>query len=133
MLRLRKVADNGEYMASWGLKSAILKQVPEIGKTYNCFDDGKIRLSRLYTVDVIGVIPFDKIDKKTLKEWKTQVKYCDWLFAKETDFFVKTKNGEDGNTTFVRTLNGGWFSISEFMNSGRLDVDGELTAILNAP
>ena len=110
-----------------------MKQVPEIGKRYNCFDDGKIRLSRLYTVDVVDVIPFDKIYKKTLKEWKTQIKHHDWLFAKETDYFIKTENGEDGNATFVRTLNGGWFSIGEFMNSGRLDVDGELTAVLNEP
>jgi hypothetical protein len=110
-----------------------MKQVPEIGKTYNCFDDGKITLSRLYTVDVVGVIPFDKIDKKTLKEWKKQVEHCDWLFAKETDYFIKTANGEDGNATFVRTLNGGWFSLGQFMNSGRLDVDGDLTAVLNAP
>ena len=110
-----------------------MKQVPEIGKTYNCFDDGKISHSRLYTVDVVSVIPFDKIDKKTLKEWKAQVKHCYWLFAKETDYFIKTENGEDGNATFVRTLNGGWFSLGQFMNSGILDVDGELTAILNAP
>jgi hypothetical protein len=110
-----------------------MKQVPEIGKTYNCFDDGKISHSRLYTVDVVDIIPFDKIGKKTLKEWRTQVKECDWLFAKETDYFIKTANGEDGNAIFVRTLNGGWFSIGQFMNSGRLDVDGSLSEILNAP
>jgi hypothetical protein len=110
-----------------------MKPVPEIGKRYNCFDDGKISHSRLYTVDVVDIIPFNKIDKKTLKNWKKEVKNCDWLFAKETDYFVKTANGEDGNAIFVRTLNGGWFSIGQFMNSGRLDVDGSLSTILNAP
>ena len=109
-----------------------MKQIPEIGKTYNCFDDGKIRLSRLYTVDVVDVIPFENIDEDTLNEWKEQVEECDWLFAKETDYFIKTANGEDGDATFVRTLNGEWFSIGQFMNSGSLDVDGELTAVLNA-
>ena len=107
-----------------------MKQVPQIGKTYNCFDDGKISHSRLYTVDVVDVIPFGKIDKDTLNEWKEQVEECGWLFAKETDYFIKTANSE---SSFVRTLNGGWFSTGQFMNSGRLDVDGELTAILNAP
>lgn len=101
--------------------------IPEIGKTYNCFDDGKITESRLYTVDVVNVIPFDKIDKETLSEWKEQVNECDWLFAKTTDYFIKTENGEDGNAVFARTLSGGWFSIGRFMNSGRLDVDGKLT------
>jgi hypothetical protein len=110
-----------------------MKKIPEIGKTYNCFDDGKISHSRLYTVDVVDVIPFNNIDEDTLNEWKEQIKQCDFLFAKETDYFIKTENGEEGNATFVRTLNGGWFSLGQFMNSGRLDVDGELTAILNTP
>ena len=105
--------------------------VPEAGKTYNCFDDGKITNSRLYTVDVVEVVPFDKIDKETLNDWKEVVEDCHWLFAKETDYFVKTDNGEDGKAIFVRTLNGGWFSIGEFMNSGRLDIDGSLTEMLN--
>ena len=107
-----------------------MKDVPEVGKTYNCFDDGKIRYSRLYTVDVVNVIPFKDIDEETLIRWKEIVNDCDFLFAKETDFFVKTANGEDGDAVFVRTLDGGWFSIGDFMNSGRLDIDGSLTAIL---
>jgi hypothetical protein len=108
-----------------------MKQVPEIGKTYNCFDDGKIKHSRLYTVDVVEVIPFDQIDEETFNNWKEVTEECDWLYAKETDFFVKTKNGEaGGDAVFVRTLCGGWFSIGDFMNSGRLDVDGGLTKML---
>ncbi len=100
--------------------------IPEVNKTYNCFDDGKIRHSRLYTVDVKEVIPFDEIDLRTLYTWKHIVKDCHWLFAKETDYFIKTENGEDGDAIFVRTKDNGWFSIGEFMNSGRLDVDGSL-------
>lgn len=108
-----------------------MKTIPEVGKTYNCFDDGKIRESRLYTVDVVKVVPFNQIDKETLIKWEELVHECDWLFSKETDYFVKTENGEDGDAIFVRTLDGGWFSIGEFMNSGRLDVDGELTKIMS--
>lgn len=105
----------------------VLKPIPEIGKTYNCFDDGKISYSRLYTVIVVDIIPFNKIDKQTLIEWEEEVRECDWLFSKETDYFIKTANGEDGDAIFVRTLDGGWFSMGEFMNSGKLDIDGELT------
>jgi hypothetical protein len=106
--------------------------IPEINKIYNCFDDGKISHSRLYTVEVIEIIPFDKIDEETLNEWKEQVEQCYWLFAKETDYFIKTINGECGeDAIFVRTLDGGWFSIGMFMNSGRLDIDGSLLKILN--
>lgn len=111
--------------------SLVLESIPEIGKTYNCFDDGKINHSRLYTVYIKEVIPFDKIDHTTLIEWEEQAKQCDWLFSKETDFFIKTEDGEDGDAVFVRTKNGGWFSIGNFMNSGRLDVSGKLTKMLN--
>ena len=52
------------------------------------------------------------------------------MYAKETDYFIKTINGEDGDAVFVRTKNNGWFSIGTFMNSGRLDVDGYLTQSL---
>lgn len=105
--------------------------IPKINKTYNCFDDGKIYEGRLYTVDVKEVIPFNDIDEQTLKEWNFVVKQSYWLFSTETDYFVKTENGEDGNATFVRTIDGGWFSIGNFFNSGRLDVDGSLSKNMN--
>ena len=110
--------------------SSCVSDLPEIGKIYNCFDDGKINKSRLYTVEISEIIPFDKIDKETLKKWKEQVIQCHWLYAKETDYFIKTINGEDGDAIFVRTKHIGWFSIGTFMNSGRLDVDGSLTQSL---
>ena len=106
------------------------KEIPKIGKTYNCFDDGKINLSRLYTVDVKELIPFNKIDEVVLEQWKEQKKQSYWLFAPETDYFIKTENGEDGDAVFVRTKDGGWFSIGDFMNSGRLDIDGSLTKMI---
>lgn len=109
-----------------------MKNLPEIGKIYNCFDDGKITKSRLYTVKILEIIPFDKIDEETLNNWKKEVENCHWLYAKETDYFIKATGElkEDDISIFVRTLNGGWFSIGSFLNSGRLDVDGELTELL---
>ena len=107
-----------------------LKEVPEVNKTYNCFDDGKISNSRLYTVDVKEVIPFHEADSQMLADWKMAVRECYWLYSEKTDFFIKAENGEDGNAIFARTKNGGWFSMGNFMNSGRLDVDGKLTEIL---
>ena len=106
--------------------------IPKIGKTYNCFDDGKISKSRLYKVTVTDVIPFDKIDTKTLDIWKDEVKQCYWLYNEKTDFFIKTDNGEEDDSVeiFVRTKENGWFSIGGFMGCGRLDLDGKLTKIL---
>ena len=93
-------------------------ELPKVNQIYNCFDDGKINHSRLYTVNVKEVVSFNKIDNITLKEWKEEVKQCYWLYAEETDYFIKTENGEDGDAVFVRTKDGGWFSIGEFMNRG---------------
>jgi len=79
------------------------------------------------------VIPFNKIDKETLFEWMDEVKYIDWLYAKETDYFVKGILIEEGlnpdvEVVFVRTLDGGWFSLGWW--AGRLDIDGKLVKLL---
>lgn len=103
-------------------------ELPIINKEYNCFDDGKINNSRLYQVTVKEIIPFTEIDNDTLEQWKDEVKQCYWLYNKETDFFIKTWNGDDVET-FVRTKDGGWFSMG-FLCSGRLDIDGTLIKLI---
>lgn len=105
----------------------------EINKTYNYFDDGKIRESRRMPVTITDITPFDKIDPETLSEWQEEVENCDWLYAKETDYFVKGDLKINANQTepiiFVRSLNNGWFSFGWW--AGRLDVDGSLSKLLN--
>lgn len=100
----------------------------QIGKIYNYFDDGKIRESRRMSVKITAIIPFDEIDSETLSLWKEDVEQCDWLYHEETDFFVKgdvkINKGLEKPIVFVRTLDGGWFSLGFW--GGRLDVDGSL-------
>tara|TARA_B100000953_G_C17824984_1_gene359894 strand:- start:79 stop:405 length:327 start_codon:yes stop_codon:yes gene_type:complete len=104
-----------------------MSELPKINKTYNCFDDGKVRESRRYVVTVKEMTPFNEIDDDTLSIWKEEVKNCHWLYKEETDFFIKTTNDQGEEEIFVRTLNDGWFSIGGFLYCGRLDVTGELT------
>ena len=73
-----------------------MNDIPQIGKKYNCFDDGEIKPSRLYTVVIEKIIPFNKIDDKTLEEWKQEVKDCYWLYNTETDYFIKASDS-NGN------------------------------------
>ena len=40
-------------------------------------------------VVITEIIPFAEIDEETLSDWKEEVEECDWLYAKETDYFVK--------------------------------------------
>ena len=104
--------------------------VPEVGKKYHCFDDGKIRFSRHYIVEIseiLGYYAFRKKYPELFRQYVSQAKSCYWLYSKTTDFFVVCEHGEDNKTeVFVRTKNGGWFSIGGFMNSGELDVTGKL-------
>jgi hypothetical protein len=110
----------------------------ELGKTYDYFDDGKINESRRLPVKITNITPFKEIDKDTLNEWQKEVEQCDWLYAKETDYFVfgELKIAEDSlghesfeRAVFVRTINNGWFSLGFW--AGRLDVDGKLKESLD--
>lgn len=118
-------------------KNYKMKLDVELNKTYDYFDDGKIRESRRMPVTIKEIIPFDKIDEETLSLWEEEVEECDWLYAKQTDFFIKgkLKLGDDKNedVIFVRTINNndGWFSMGWW--GGRLDVDGSLAGLLNCP
>ena len=106
--------------------------LPKIGKTYNCFDDGKIRESRMYQVTIIDIIPFDEADEKILKIWEEGGVDSYWLFDK-TDYFIKfisTESKKEPNGVFARTKSGGWFGLGNWWNRGRLDIDGSLTKSL---
>ena len=106
--------------------------VPEVGKEYHIFDDGKISPSRHYTAKITKVLPFDKVvnpESQLYKAWEENIKEAYWLFAQDTDYFVKAESSYDENPLFfVRTADGGWFSI-DYPNvwmGARLDIDGHL-------
>ena len=63
--------------------------VPEVGKEYHIFDDGKVRLSRHSICRICKVIPFDECnDLELLEAWNDEVLRAHWLFSTETDYFV---------------------------------------------
>jgi hypothetical protein len=107
-----------------------LQPVPEVGKEYHIFDDGKISPSRHYTAKITEVIPFEKCeDLELMSKWADEVIECYWLFATATDYFVKAVSDYDKNLLyFVRTTDGGWFSIDypDCWMGARLDIGGEL-------
>ena len=102
-----------------------LQPVPEVGKEYHAFDDGKIRPSRLEHVKIVEVIPFMECeDIELIVQWCREVKDCYWLYATETDYFIKAYCPKDDPMYFVRTVDGGWFSLGWW--ASRLDMDGSL-------
>lgn len=104
--------------------------IPEVGKEYHIFDDGKIRPSRHYIAKILEVIPFEECkDEALIAAWKSNVESCYWLYATKTDYFVKAESDFDENYLyFVRTKDGGWFSIdvTSWWQGARLDIDGSL-------
>ena len=108
-----------------------LQPVPEVGKEYHIFDDGKVRPSRHYIAKIQKLIYPDEAYEITdlYKAWEEQVKECYWLFAQDTDYFVMAESDYDENPLyFVRTEDGGWFSLDYpggWMGA-RLDIDGHL-------
>lgn len=119
------------------------KTLPKVGEYYHFFDDGKTSVGRHYIARVERLIPKDEAKGMMfsfLKDedmpqydflydhYKEQVEHCPWLYANDTDYFVECsipKYCED-SVYFVRTKDGGWFSIdvTECWQSGRLDVTG---------
>ena len=103
-----------------------LKELPKVGETYNYFDDGKISKYRLYTTKILEIIKYDDIDKDTLDLFKEEAGCCYWLYAYETDYFIKAELDVEEETKeeifFVRTKGGEWFSLGFW--AGLLDIDG---------
>ena len=106
--------------------------VPEVGKEYHIFDDGKLSPSRHYTAKIVKVIPFKKCanpESQLYRAWEENIVEAYWLFAQDTDYFVKAESSYDKNSLFfVRTTDGGWFSINypNCWMGARLDVTGKL-------
>ena len=100
--------------------------VPEVGKEYHVFDDGKIKLTRHSMVSITEIIPFKECkDNELISDWTQEVTDCFWLYANETDYFVKAVgDDEEEPSYFVRTKDGGWFSLGWL--GARLDIDGSL-------
>ena len=103
--------------------------LPIVGKTYNYFDDGKIRHSRLLKATITSIVPFSEIDPKILKDWYEEVEDCPWLYADNTDYFIfaeldlAPENNQE--IIFVKTVDDTWFSLGLY--AGILDVDNSLT------
>lgn len=112
-----------------------MENLPTHGKSYFCYDDGKIRVSRQYLCVITAIIPFNNISKEEKEGWEEAVKENEHLFASETDYLLKAivQNDVIEEQYFARTKQGGWFSFSIPLSwnvGSLLDVDGNLTKSL---
>lgn len=125
------------------------EELPIIGNYYHFWDDGKTSSSRHYIAKVEEIITCKQakgilvsvpvwnyetnqndIERVTLYEWwEEQVLNHEWLYAPETDYFIKISVPEyDQNYLYaVRTKDGYWFTIDiqSWWQGGDLDVSGK--------
>lgn len=105
--------------------------LPEIGKRYHFFEDGKSGPGRHYIIEITNIIPFESItDGELLDAYNAEVEECDFLYAPETDYFIYGRKVLPNNTLdtedefiFIRTYYDGWFSFGHLFEDGQLDVD----------
>lgn len=107
-----------------------LKPIPEVGKKYHCFDDGKITFSRHFIIKVDEVLGHQQFKKKYpeyFRKYRSAVKSSYWLYSTHSDKFIITHKGEhDEFGVYIRTKQGGWFGMGDWWNSATLDVTSEL-------
>lgn len=124
-----------------------LMKIPEIGKTYKFYDDGKVRTSRQYDAIVLDVITKENARETLVKwfdpefcimsarelydVWLEETVLTDWIFAEDTDYLVECDipDYDENHIWFARTKEGGWFSmnIQSGWQGGLLDVTNKLT------
>ena len=94
-------------------------KVPVIGEVYDHFDDGKIRESRRCDVVITAVVPFAEASQEDKDWWEQDAQDADFLYAPRTDYLVYgVCCGDNEQVIYVRTQDGGWFSIG--WSGGRL-------------
>ena len=107
-----------------------MQPIPEVGKKYHCFDDGKITFSRHFIIQVDEVLGHQQFKKKYPNEFKAYreaVKEDYWLYSTHSDKFIVTHKGENDELgVYVRTKQGDWFGIGSYWNCGVLDVTGKI-------
>ena len=109
-----------------------MKPIPKVGNRYHCFDDGKITFSRHYIIkvtEVLGQMQFKRKYPEAFNQWLKESKSDYWIFSRSSDKFIITNIEETNNTEiFVRTKQGGWFSIGYPLplTGGKLDVTGRI-------
>lgn len=98
-----------------------------VGDRFNCYDDGKVRVSRQNVVTITNILPRSQWFP-TLRKAVAQTKEdCDWLFDKVNHQVCITGITDDGeHCKFLKTQGNYWFTMDEW-GPGLLDVTGNLT------
>jgi hypothetical protein len=115
--------------------------LPQIGRWYFSYDDGKAVLGRVCFVRVLELISFDKAPEDLREDWRKAVTQASYLYAKSTPFFIKTQilssdwlDASDPKPVvyFASMAGDGYYAFprngeSRYDINLLLDIDGKLT------
>lgn len=116
------------------------QRIPNPGEKIMFFDDGKIRLSRMYQAEVLKAYKPEETPEYVKKALQDNDVY--WLFPKDengkyvSDVFIECDipKYDENHIWFARTKDGGFFSldIQSSWQGGALDVDGRMEGYINS-
>lgn len=107
-------------------------QIPQIGKKYYVYDDGKHRLSREDEIEITKIISFKDLDKNLVRLWEEEVNTYS-LYSKTTDYLVFGVLNNGDKAVFTRSYDGKWFSIQlehGYVDPGEIDISGVIHDVL---
>ena len=102
----------------------------KVGDKFNCYDDGKVRVSRQEVITITNIIPYKECDDMLIEEILREVEDYDFLYknAEQSVVLIGTDSaGEEYK--FIKTKDGDFFSIGEW-GPGLLDTSGDFTEYL---
>ena len=111
--------------------------LPEVGKKYWHYDDGKITPSRQETVVINKVIPYLEVSEELRKRISEEIERYDWIYDDVISHVIFGTNldmaghpyKEGDEEIIYLPSEEGWFGfgVNNYWNGGRLDIDGKLT------
>ena len=99
----------------------------KIGDKFNCYDDGKVRVSRQEVITITNIIPYKECDDMLIEEIIREMDDYDFLYENADQSVVLIGEDSYGDEhKFIKTKNGDFFSIGEW-GPGLLDTTGTFT------
>lgn len=115
--------------------------LPQEGKEYWNYDDGKVTIGRQEIVRITRVVPYSQLSKDERDMIINETNEHDWLYDDVISHVVFGINlslrddcfKEEECEIIYLPSKGSWFGFNPLtdFNCGRLDIDGKLTQSLN--
>ena len=98
----------------------------KLGDRFNCYDDGKVRVSRQNIITIKEIIPKEEWSADQWYEINEWTQDTDWMSKVDHEVCIIGVNSEGEEYIFLKNQDDYWFSVDNW-GPGLLDVTGNLT------